>query len=601
MKLKIASISFALILYFIGLLFTIVVRIDVGTVLILCAFAVLLITYLSVAYTSFKEGKLFKGVFLSYTLALIVIAEVFIQSFSIAIDRSLFGLQGFYFVHLLTGFLLAALFLWQSIVWIKKVEDAKFRFWLRGGVTVSFLLTLAGLLGFAGIVPSTVQLIYYGFVFLTLFYFSFFLFQFIRKGGNEETEKRSGLIVSLMLIVFWLVRWQMPDLIPRGISSVVVQLGFLVILIIPTAVFIVRKIHFITVFILYSAVLEFYFIGYNSAFRYIVQTGGSECIGYDDAIQFPVVTDPGVSLEELFREATADEISAIVNEWEQKQFAPGGIKVEYAERRGKGDSIKVISHRVNGKKHYGLLRIPAGINLEDAPILLSLPGGGAQIDVTDSESLFRVSSGQCRDVLDHYITVIPAFRGDILRGADFCFRAEGYTGDVWLGAAEDAASLLEVVQHIYARDEQKRVMVMGISRGATVALILGGLTRNKVDYIISVSTHTDFHNIETFKNERVGRDYPAIFFTPQAPVAEIRKRMIASSPYFFAERLPRFEIHQGTDDMLTVARHAKRLQHRLQESGRSDSTFAVYLYEGKGHAYDDDEIVCQRLKNFLNE
>ena len=205
----------------------------------------------------------------------------------------------------------------------------------------------------------------------------------------------------------------------------------------------------------------------------------------------------------------------------------------------------------------------------------------------------------CRDVLNNYITIAASFRGDIVRGEGFCFRSEGYTGDVWLGAAEDAVFFLEVVKEMYSKSDSTKVLAMGVSRGATtVALIIGALT-DKLDYIISISTHTNFLNLEAFRNERVGSDYPRVF-TPQTTPENIRRRLIASSPYYFAERLQGFEIHQGTEDILTTVHHAKLLEQRLREVGISDSTFKIYCYEGKGHGYDDDNIVCKSLKDFVN-
>lgn len=89
-----------------------------------------------------------------------------------------------------------------------------------------------------------------------------------------------------------------------------------------------------------------------------------------------------------------------------------------------------------------------------------------------------------------------------------------------------------------------------------------------------------------------------VTFAPKASPENIRKRLIASSPYYFAERLPRFEIHSGMDDILTTPYHSKQLEQRMKDIGRSDSTLKFYYYEGKGHAYDDDDIVCKSLYQF---
>jgi hypothetical protein len=320
-----------------------------------------------------------------------------------------------------------------------------------------------------------------------------------------------------------------------------------------------------------------------------------ECVGYNDATTYSVINDPGISNEELFKTPSDTELNDILADWQSKDFIPRGVKVEYAERRLNGDSLKVISHYVNGKKHFGMIRIPAGLDINEAPILLGLNGGGASLDIVDETYLNRISSGRCRDVLNNYITIVPSFRGDMLRGGNFCFRSEGYTGDVWLGAAEDAIAFLEVVKTMYSKNDSTRVLAMGVSRGATVALIIGALS-DKLDYVISISTHTNFHNIDVFQKEMVGGDFPRIFFTPETSPENIRKKLIASSPYYFAQRLPPFEIHQGADDQLTTVFHAKLMEQRLQQIGRKDK---IYIYEGEGHGHDDDKIVCKSLNDFV--
>jgi dipeptidyl aminopeptidase/acylaminoacyl peptidase len=258
--------------------------------------------------------------------------------------------------------------------------------------------------------------------------------------------------------------------------------------------------------------------------------------------------------------------------------------------------MKVISHNINGQRHYGLIRIPAGLKTQSAPILLVLHGGGSSIDVLETDLLYRIASGSCRDALNNYIVIAPSFRGDIVRGENFCFRSEGYTGDVWAGAAEDAAFFLEVVKKLYKKDEGSKTLAIGISRGATVALILSGLT-DKIAHVIAISTHTDFLNEDVFRNETVGRDLSKVFFTPRDSPENIRKKILTSSPLYFAEHIPSLEIHQGTADHLTTVRHAQALEHRLKELKR-DSSARFYFYEGKGHGFDDDKHVCSSLAEF---
>lgn len=599
MKIKLVFINLALIIYFAGLLCTIGVGFGFGAVMVIVASVIILCLYLIQLYNAFKEKKLFSLNILSYTLCALVIAELFLLGFSISIDQSLFGLPGFHQFHIFTGFIVLSLFTGSSIISAWKIEQKNLRYLLITGLGISCLLSLIGFLSFAGIISGAVRLIYYSFVFLTFFYLLYFLLSRILTRQQNQYENWIGLLTSSLMVLYWILRWQIPDLISQGIYNVGFHMGFVMILILPLSILLINKNHFLTIFILYTILIDFYFISFDKEFKYLVNVGVNGCVGYDKATEYPVVNDSGIAIEELFKPPSVDEINAVIKDWESKDFAPNQVQIVHTERQPNGDSIKVISHYVSGQKHYGIIRIPAGINTKKAPILMGLQGGGADIDVLESTFLRRMSSGMCRDVLDNYITIAPSFRGDIVRGKDFCFRSEGYTGDVWLGPAEDAVSFLEVVKAMYSKGDSTKVLAMGVSRGATVALIIGALTQ-KLDYIISISTHTNFNNIDVFRNERVGKDYPRIFFTPQTTPENIRKRVIASSPYYFAERLPNFEIHQGTEDTQTTVFHARLLEQRLREVGRNDSTFKIYIYEGKGHAYDDDNIVCKRLKDFTN-
>lgn len=595
MKIKLGFLNLALVLYFTGLLSVVGVGMSFGAMIVIAAAIIIAGLYVIEAVRAVKAKKLASENMVLYSLGVLVLAEIFVQGFSIAIDKSLFGLPGFLKLHASFGFLLMALFVWFSIGMAEKIERRELRQLFLASLIIFFVTHFIGLLGFGGILRGTNRLLYLSVVSLMFFNFVFFLLFLIFSKVKDKRENRIALLLSSAMIVFWYFRGQTPDLISPGIYRVIFDVGSLMIIVLPVSILFIKRFHFLTIFVLYSVVIDFFFLEFNMNFKYLVNTGMNECIGYNDATEYPVINDPGISIEELFEAPTEAELNEILGDWKNKDFTPKKVKVEYAERRSNGDSLKVISHYVAGKKHYGMMRIPGGIDIKEAPILIGLGGGGAYLDVVEATYLNRRSSRICREVLNNYITIVPSFRGDMLRGDDFCFRSEGYTGDVWLGAAEDAIAFLEVVKAMYSKGDSTRVLAMGVSRGATVALIIGALSE-KLDYIISISTHTNFHNIDVFKKEMVGRDYSRIFFTPQTSSENIRKKLIASSPYYFAQRLPFFEIHQGTEDEKTTVFHARLLEERLREIGRKDK---IYIYEGKGHAYDDDEIVCKSLRDFV--
>ena len=77
----------------------------------------------------------------------------------------------------------------------------------------------------------------------------------------------------------------------------------------------------------------------------------------------------------------------------------------------------------------------------------------------------------------------------------------------------------------------------------------------------------------------LGVSYQRAFYSPETSPEEIRKRIIASSPYYFAARLPVFELHQGTEDQKTTGWHARLLGDHLREFDMNEDNYRIYIYE----------------------
>ena len=67
------------------------------------------------------------------------------------------------------------------------------------------------------------------------------------------------------------------------------------------------------------------------------------------------------------------------------------------------------------------------------------------------------------------------------------------------------------------------------------------------------------------------------------PLTELRRRIAAASPLYFAERLPPFQIHQGDGDLAVPVRNAIALRDRVSPSDAR----GVFIYAGVGHMLDD--------------
>ena len=593
MKTKLLIANSALLLFMAGLYTAIGGDMKAGAILVLLSSALLAGIYLQQLIQSYKHAKLWCWQTLATSGLLLVLAIIYIHGFSAAIGMGfLYQVKLFTRLYFVAGFMMPILFLYISIAGASRADKK----WLLVGASSGTLLCLAGFLGYARLAPFPVALILNSWVVLLLFYLVFLTKRCI--SGQEKAEKRESLLLlltSFILFGFWLFRFIIPPEWTDGATKLITHLGFVPIILLPLAVLLVRKLYAYPAFLFFFILMDLFFIQFNDSFNYLVGVGLNGCVGYDQARDHIANTDPGVPLAELMKTPTQNELDQIRLEWQDKDFSPQGIEVVHKAAMANGDSIKVIAHLVNGLKHYGAIRIPKNLDVKKAPILMELEGGGTGLDIA---KLTTLTQGKCRAQKNKFISILPSYRGCIIRGKGFCFRSEGYFGDPWLGPAEDATALLEAVKEIYNKPNDTKVLAMGISRGATVALIIGGLTK-KLDYIIATSTHTKFLDEHVVKNERVGKAFARAFYTPTTSPEQIRKRIIASSPYYFVDKLPPFDLHQGANDDRTTIWHVDVLSNKLKEIGKDTSTYNLYIYEDKGHGYDDDRTVCQSLEAFV--
>ena len=600
MNRKLILINLALIIFPVGLISTISLGTESGASIVLGAASLVLAAGILQILDSFQKNQLRSRENLIYILAILVLAVIFLHGFSVAIARPFLGnVPGFSAIYLGTGLILILLFLYSSIHQVKKLNEPKKKLFFIIILSLVSLLSFLGLFGMARIFPFSGWLITYSIIFLGICYLIFFVPQYLSSDKAKKTENLALAFLSLALIIFLIIRFKLPFFLPQGLTNSIISFGFVPAIILPLSIFYVKRFHFFVVFLLFFTSMDFYLIHTNRNFNTMINIGVNGCLGFESATEYPLNTDPGTTVENLLKEPSENELSNILIAWMEKDFTPNQIQIVHETVKPNGDSIKVVSHLVNGQKHYGLIRVPKAINTTNAPILLGLMGGGTGMDVLRTGDINRLSSGKCRELLDNYISIMPAFRGNVIRGEEFCFRSEGYAGDVWLGPAEDAVVFLEVVKFMYNKTDSTKVLAKGISRGATVALIIGSLT-DKVDYIIANSTHTKFLDAHVLYNEYVGGSFSRAFYTPKTSPEDIRKRIIASSPYYFLDQLPAFEIHQGTEDQKTTIWHARVIEDKLKAIGKMDSAHQIIIYEGKGHGYDDTRI-CASLNNFLEE
>jgi hypothetical protein len=84
----------------------------------------------------------------------------------------------------------------------------------------------------------------------------------------------------------------------------------------------------------------------------------------------------------------------------------------------------------------------------------------------------------------------------------------------------------------------------------------------------------------------------------KADLKSVRHRMIASSPLYFAHRLPRSEHHYGLEDPFVPSRNGRELIGHLLRRRIPRTRFKAFFYPGEGH--DTDRIMAPiASRNFI--
>jgi hypothetical protein len=230
--------------------------------------------------------------------------------------------------------------------------------------------------------------------------------------------------------------------------------------------------------------------------------------------------------------------------------------------------------------------------------MVALSGGGPHLDIIGEQFLYQIAGNACPSLFDQFITIAPSYRGNMLKIGYHCLISDGSESDAFYGAAIDAIALLEAVKEMYNKSDSTRVLGFGVSRGATVSLMIGGLT-NKFDYIIAASSFSTFLDPQMVEEGRISGPFVKALYSDNITPESFRKRAIASSPIYFTDHLPPFELHQGGKGKSFEARHGKQLLEQIKKSGKPEQQHHVYLYESKGHNYFDKNKVCNSIKIFL--
>ncbi len=309
----------------------------------------------------------------------------------------------------------------------------------------------------------------------------------------------------------------------------------------------------------------------------------------------PELQPPAPDLAALFAPARPDEIAAVRAEWAARDVAPVDVRVEASESFLLGSApatLRVISHVIEGGRHYGAVVAPEGAADGSLPVVVYTHGGDSGVRTADLGLIALVLGGATAD----FVWVVPSFRAETLSTGEGSWRSGGEPSP-WDRDVDDALALLGAALDLTPAADPARVGVLGFSRGAGVGLLMG-IRDARIDRVVSFFGPTDFFGayVQDVIEEAIDgelRDLPGLpaldrqfvqpFVSGTLAVEDVRPELVRRSAVLFAEDLPPVQIHHGTEDVVVDVSQADALIEALEALGRGAPEDGFHLYPGGGH------------------
>jgi hypothetical protein len=311
---------------------------------------------------------------------------------------------------------------------------------------------------------------------------------------------------------------------------------------------------------------------------------------------------PDRSLDALFATPAPAEIAAVAQRWATRDLSPKDVEIVH---RGTldGAEVRVVSHRVHGSVHYGVVIVPGGA--QGRPVVVEAKGVSPSyfpLDLSRAPVSMQMLGGD-------FIYFLPSYRGELLKFDGRTWTSEGDRTDVWDGATDDFLAFTAAALTVTPEADPARVGAFGRSRGGTVAL-LAAIRDRRYDCVVSWAAPAD-HFFEMMQSgwtprERVaeglrakadvfgmGGQFIETFLAKPRSTAETRLHLIASSPLWFAERLPAAQAHYGIDDNIVSVRNGRALAAR-------NAKVEMVWHEEAGHDLDQDNAWRETVR-FLRQ
>jgi dipeptidyl aminopeptidase/acylaminoacyl peptidase len=314
-----------------------------------------------------------------------------------------------------------------------------------------------------------------------------------------------------------------------------------------------------------------------------------------------------VDFAALLQGPSESEVAATRQHIRQRPRVVTGVRVTSASQRIGTTQYKVrfVEHRLNGTKHCGLVLIPEGAGKRNLPALVDVPDVRWDYPPRDiSRGLY--SARILADRAGDFAMILPCLRGGTITLGDTSLHADGDRRDAFDGAAEDVIAFTRAALMIAPEIDSARIAIYGYSRGGGVALLAA--SRSKLfRAVLAFAAPTDFFRsmnrpgenwaerlAEADRTEHMEpstREVQQLDFflrgREHLPLAELRRRVMASSALYFASDLPPARVFHGQKDQPVPVANAIALRAALANAD------AVTIYEDAGHSLDETSATSE--------
>ena len=327
----------------------------------------------------------------------------------------------------------------------------------------------------------------------------------------------------------------------------------------------------------------------------------------------------GWKLADLLRPPDPTEIAAVQSEWRARDLTPSDVRIVARHRvnvSGADFKVSIVSFSFGGLRQYGALFLPAGA-AGAVPLILDVRG------VEPGYPVRRLDAGPFSATVvtspehQRFAFAVPSLRGHAIELAGQTYPSEGDRRDSWDGATDDAMAFLTAVLSLDEPIDRARVGVFGASRGGSVALLVAARDP-RFAAAVAFAPAADWFALmgrpgedwleallaAESRQERDQNSREAQFLEwfvddrRQLPLAEARRRIIASSPLYFRSAGTAIQVHHGVDDRPVPVRNSQALERRLGEPGTASGE--VLFYDEAGHDLSKSDAP-NRARQFLRK